>query len=134
MIQLRLAGEHNLQKFFCISFKVRQQTNLFQHSWRKILRLVDNQHRRFTRPISFEKPLIEPQENLTFGLGIAGNAKVGHHKFKKLLLVEPGIENKCCRKTFPVQPIKKLVNEGGLSGSYLSGQQNESLPALHPVS
>ena len=57
--QLGLTDQHDLQQLAVIGFQVGQQTQLFQHTGRQILRLVDDQHIVFASGVRLQQIVIE---------------------------------------------------------------------------
>jgi len=92
LFELRLSGQHDLQKLFRRSLQVGQQSDFFKHGEREVLRLVKNQDCGFARAESLRKPLIQFHQLLTLGARLAWYLKFCENKVEQLRRVHPRVE------------------------------------------
>ena len=118
LFQFRLAGQHDLQKLFRGGFQVRQQPDFLEHFAGEILRFVHDQHGRFAGAITFQQPLVEPQQHLALLARFAGNFEFRHDEIEQLVHVQLRIEDVGGRHSLPVQPVEQPIEQRGLSGAH----------------
>src|SRR5215467_5429778 len=131
--QFRLTDENNLEKFLREGFQIGQQPDLFQYFVGQILCLIYDQNRGFPGPISIQQPVIQPQQDLTLRLGIAGNSEVGNHVIEELRDIQTRIEDEGGGYLLKAEPFQQFVDERRLSCPDLAGEQNKAFAALNPV-
>ena len=63
LFEFGLSHQNDLQQLLGEGLEIGQHADLFQHFVGKVLRLVDDQHRRFAGAIAVEQPVIKPLQN-----------------------------------------------------------------------
>src|ERR1019366_65673 len=133
LFQLRLPDQNNLKELLRKGLEIRKHADLFQHFVRKILGLVDDEHRGLSRPVAIEQPVIEAQQNLALGSRIARNAEVRHHVVQELRDAHARIENERRSDLLQAQPLQQLVDERGFARTHFPREQDKTFPALDSV-
>src|SRR4029077_18299456 len=80
-----------------------------------------------------QEPLIQFQQHLPFLVRFARDAEVSHHEIEELRDAQTRVEHKRGEAPLLVQPFEQLVDERGLAGPDLAGEEDEALAGLNSV-
>ena len=119
-VQLRLAGQDDLQQLAVAILQISQQADLFEHFPFEVVRFVDDQHHGAAVLRLLHQQLIEREQN--FGLRSARARQVqivGDH-LEKLIDIDAGIEQERELDVLRFQIIAQALEHGGLAGAHLA--------------
>ena len=132
-IELGLAGENDLQHLAAAGFEIAKKPDLFEHIPIEILRFIHDQNRGLMLVGALDQHGVEREQDFGFRSARAAKVEIVCHHLEELIGREARIEDKRKWRVMGGKVVAQAFEHGGLAGSDFSGQDDETLSALHPV-
>ena len=130
--ELRLPDEHDLDQLGARGLEIREQPDLLEHLRREVLRFVDDQQRGLVLLEAADQEVVQREQVLGLGVARGLDPVLVEQHAEEVEGLEAGIEDEG-RQGLPVELRQQAVQQHGLPGADLAGQQHESLVGVHPV-
>ena len=132
MLELRLAGQNDLQKFSVRSFEVGKQSNRFQHGVGKVLGLVNKKDDALPSFRFAEQKVVQVRVHSHDVPILTVEAKVFHQIAKKFAGIALRLKKECAVDV-ALPAFEQLEQQRGLSHPRLCHQRQKSTSGLNPI-
>jgi len=131
VVEFGLAGEEDLKERVAEGLEIEKETELLERLCGEALRLVDDENGSKAGAIAFEKPIVEGEELLAFGGGVAGDGEIVEDEVEQIVGVQACVEDEGGGHFLCVQPVEEAAQDHGFAGAHFAGQQEEALAGLN---